>query len=320
MHFEGALYYILTKSEHRLDLFKDDSDKAFYLSLMSNYKKQYDFKLYSIALISIESHFLIEPSSDFTISQIMHDINANHTKYYNKKYQRKGHLFKERFKAILIEKEQYLLEMTRYIHRIALEENPMMQLKDYKWSSYPCYIKAENQNQDICSNIERDEVLNIFAQLKSRPSPDAYQGYVEEAEREELDIFKKKLYRTSIAGTKEFKNRIKEMLEKEIEEDKKVELVSDKKVVNRWISVSAVLILLFLGINSFLLKSNKELKHAIKEVGSVKENQFKEKLSTAKSSLKKDLEEKYQADIVSYRAMSKRLEILQQKQTEAGKL
>lgn len=322
IHFEGALYYILTQSEHRLDLFRDDSDKSYYLSLIDDYKKQYNFKLYSLALISGETHLLIELSSDFTISQIMHDINANYTKYYNREYKRKGHLFKERFKAILIEKEQYLLEMTRYIHRIALEEGPMVQLKDYKWSSYPCYIKAENQNQDICSNIERDEALNIFTQLSSRPGIDLYQGYVEEAGKEDLEIFKKKLYRTSIVGTKEFGKRVKEMLEKEAEgeKNKRMELASDKKVVNRWISVFAVLILLFLGINSFLLKSNQDLKHAIKEASLIKEGQFKERLITAKKGLKRDLEEKHRADQVSYRAMARRLELEQQKQKQAEEL
>lgn len=314
IHFEGALYYILTKSEYRLNLFKDDSDKSYYLSLINDYKKQYNFKLYSIALISIETHLLIAPSTDFTISQIMHDVNANYTKYYNKKYERKGHLFKERFKAVLIEKEQYLLEMTRYIHRIVLKEDPMVQLKDYKWSSYPCYIKAENQNQDICTNVEYDEVLRIFSQLRSRPGLDPYKECVEEASKEDLEIFKKKLYRTSVVGTKEFMKKVKELsmaAQRDAQVDQTV-IIPGKRIIKRWIPVFASLIVFFIGINLFLLKSNEDLKKAIKEASIKDESQYTERLSTAKENLKKDLEEKHRADLVSYRVMASRLEKLQE--------
>ncbi|MDD5282339.1 MAG: transposase, partial [Candidatus Omnitrophica bacterium] len=136
INLEGALYYITTKADYKLNLFRDDSDKSRYLFFIFEYKGLYNFKLYSFALTSNESHLLIEPSQQFTVSQIMHDVNANYTKYYNKKYEKKGHLFEERFKAVLIEKQGYLLEMTRFVHRIVLKDNPPLQLKDYKWSSY----------------------------------------------------------------------------------------------------------------------------------------------------------------------------------------
>jgi len=158
------------------------------------------------------------------------------------------------------------------------------------------------------------------AEEEGEPEEDEEEEAEEDAEEEDLELFKKKLYRTSLVGTKEFAKKIKEIIKKEAEDDKKVELVSDKRVVSRWISVSAVLILLFLGINSFLLKSNQDLKHAIKEASSIKEGQFKERLITAKKGLKRDLEEKHRADQVSYRAMARRLELEQQKQKKAEEL
>ena len=325
IHFEGALYYIRTKADYKLDLFRDDPDRTYYISLISDYKARYNFKLYSLALIADETHLLIEPSSDFTISQIMHDINANYTKYYNKKYERKGHLFKERFKAILIEKESCLLEMTRYIHRIVLKENPLPRLDTYRWSSYPCYTKTPI-DANICLNIDCDEVLSLFSQASEARSK-LYQEFVEKADRDELSAFSKRLYRTSVVGTKEFVRKIKEMSEtvktaetKKDEIDMETALTSERKMVNRWIAVFAVFILLFLGINSFLLKSNHELKLAIKEASSTKEVQFKQRLATAEENLRKDLEEKYRADMVSYRVMSKKLERLEQRQMETKEL
>jgi len=223
----------------------------------------------------------------------MHDINANYTKYYNKKYERKGHLFRERFKAILIEKEQYLLEMTRYIHRIALKENPMAQLKRLQVEQLSMLHKRQNESQDICSNIERDEALNMFSQLESRQGLDFYQQYVEKAAKEDLENFKKKLYRTSAVGTKEFVKKVKMIsitAQKKTPADQAV-IIPGKRIIKRWVPVFASLIVVFMGINLFLLKSNENLKKAIKEVSIKSESQYTERLRTAKENLKKDLEE-----------------------------
>ena len=311
INFEGALYYVATKADHKLNLFRDDSDKSYYISLISDYKSQYKFKLYTLALISNETHLLIKPSSDFTISQIMHDINANYTKYYNKKYERKGHLFKERFKAIFIEKAQYLLEMTRYIHRIVLKENPIVELKDYKWSSYLCYINLQ-QDTTICPNVEYDEVLSLFSETSGN-RPGLYQDFVEKAGKDELGNFSKRLYRTSVVGTKEFVKKIKQLsitAQKEPPASQAV-IIPGKRIIKRWIPVFASLVVVFLGINLFLLKSNEDLKKAIKEVSIKGELEYTERLRTAKENLKKDLEEKHRADLVSYKVMARNLEKLQ---------
>jgi len=323
VHFEGALYYIMTKADYKLNLFRDDSDKSYYLSLIFDYKSQYNYKLYSLALISNESHLLIEPSPEFTISQIMHDINANYTKYYNKKYEKKGHLFEERFKAILIEKESYLLEATRYVHRIVLKDNPLAQLREYTWSSYPCYIKTE-QDKNICSNVNSDEVLNLFSQSPEN-RPMAYQEFVEASVVDDLDAFKNKLYRTSVVGTEEFVEKVKQISKAdtdiEAEQDQPDEdagVIPGKRKTNRLVYVFAALILLFLGANSFLLNNNAKLKRSINEVSSVKEEEFTKNLIATKQNLNKDLEEKYRADMVSYKVMAARLKEIENSKKEKG--
>jgi REP element-mobilizing transposase RayT len=316
VHFEGALYYIMTKADYKLNLFRDDSDRSYYLSLVFDYKSQYSYKLYSLALISNESHLLIEPSSGFTISQIMHDINANYTKYYNKKYERKGHLFEERFKAILIEKESYLSDITRYIHRIALKENPVAQLVDCKWSSYPCYVKAE-QDKNICLNMDTGEVLDLFSNR-----PEIYKDYVEKALMEDMKAFEDKLYRTPVVGTKEFVERIKEISKSamvvEVKQDK-AGFLPEKRTANKLVSVFVVLIILFLGVNGFLLKNNAKLKRAINEINLTKDESFTKDLIATKQKLNRDLEEKYRADMVSYKVMAMRLKEIEKNKNEKGK-
>ena len=316
VNLEGALYYITTKADYKLNLFRDDSDKNRYLFFIFEYKNLYKFKLFSLVLTSKESHLLVEPSQQFTVSQIMHDVNANYTKYYNKKYEKKGHLFEERYKAILIEKQSYLLEMTRFVHRIVLKENSLLQLKDYKWSSYLSYLKVE-QDKNISANIDCEEVLNLL--------PGSYQDFVEKADIKDLEDFENKLYRAAVVGSEKFMERIKEISKAAAEAgqdqlDGGEELFLEKKKKNRVVYILAVSILVFLGASSFLLRGNANLKREIKKVAIEKDEIFNKNLIASQKEISQDLEEKYRADMISYKAAAIRLQQAEKKERQAAEV
>jgi len=319
VNLEGALYYITTKVDYKFNLFRDDSDKNRYLFFIFEYKNTHNFKLYSLALTSNESHLLIEPSQQFTVSQIMHDVNANYTKYYNKKYEKKGHLFEERFKAILVEKQSYLLEMTRFVHRIVLKNNTLLQLKDYRWSSYLSYIKAE-QDKNIYSNIDCEEVLNLLSP-DSENKPAAYQEFVEKASRQDLETFENKLYRSPVVGSEKFVERIKEISKAVAEAGQEQleaseDLFLEKRKRNRAIYTLAVFVLVFLVVGSFLLKGNANLKREIKQVAIEKDEIFTKNLIASQKEISQDLEEKYRADMISYKAAALRLQQVEKKERQ----
>ncbi|MDD5691414.1 MAG: transposase [Candidatus Omnitrophica bacterium] len=319
INLEGALYYITTKADYKLNLFRDDSDKSRYLFFIFEYKGLYNFKLYSFALTSNESHLLIEPSQQFTVSQIMHDVNANYTKYYNKKYEKKGHLFEERFKAVLIEKQGYLLEMTRFVHRIVLKDNPPLQLKDYKWSSYSSYLKTE-QDKNISANVDCEEALNLSSlPLEGRYAK--YQEFVEKASLTDLEAFENKMYRASVVGSEKFVERIREILKAAAEAgqeqpDGNAELFLEKKKRSLMVYILVVFILASLGAGSFLLSGNANLKREIKEAALEKDEIFAKDIIATKKEISRELEEKYRADMVSYKATAMRLQEIEKKDRE----
>jgi len=314
VNLEGALYYITTKADYKLNLFRDDSDKNRYLSFLFEYKNLYNFKLFSLVLTPTESHLLIEPSQQFTVSQIMHDVNANYTKYYNKKYEKKGHLFEERFKAVLIEKKGLLLEITRFVHRIVLKENILTQLKDYKWSSYSSYLKTES-DKNILSNIDCDEVLNLLSSAENRSA--SYQQFVEKSSRQEIESFENKMYRASVEGSEDFVEKIKEISKAAAEAgqeqpDENTEASLEKAKKNRMV-LAGLILLVFFGTSAFFIIGNANLKREIKEAALEKDEIFVKDLIATKQEVSKDLEEKYRADMVSYKVTAMRLQELEKK-------
>ena len=97
-------------------------------------------------------------------------LNSSYTTYYNTKRKRKGHLFQGRYKAILVDKDSYMQELTRYIHlnptRAKMVSNP----EEYSWSSYNNYIKRNTSSE----YLEVDFTLSYFGGSKKR-----YKDFVE---------------------------------------------------------------------------------------------------------------------------------------------
>lgn len=119
-------------------------------------------------------HFLLRQDADISISYFMLKLGTSYAKYFNIKYGEVGSLFQDRFKAKLVEKDEYLLQLSRYIHRNPREillRIPGVELAAYKWSSYPAYI-----NEDKNDLVDSSFILNYFS--KSDPHGD-YKKFVE---------------------------------------------------------------------------------------------------------------------------------------------
>lgn len=302
IYFEGALNYVIAEADHNEELFKDDADYNSYLCLVKKYKEQYQFKLFSFLLMPNKIHLLIEPVPETTISQIMHDINSAYTKYLNSRYEKTGHLFKERFRVILIEKQSYLATLSRLIHLLPVEANLAKRPEDYRWDSYQAFLSGS------CFQVEVDvkEILENFSSDLEK-SRQMYREFVELAPKNEIASLNNKLQDTSFLGSKEFVEKIKERY------TVKKETVQQEKPSPRRAHVLALVTLVFfLGLSGYFLKGYLGIKKSIEAEVSSKEAkrelEINQQLKLARESIKSDLEEKYQADVISSQALAKRLE------------
>lgn len=142
VHFDGALYHVICRGNQGQRLFRDDTDRRRYMGLLQESPKRFGCQLYAYVLMDNHLHHLIEVGAT-SLSKIMQNILFRYTRYWNKRYRKIGHLFQGRYKAILCEKESYLLELIRYIHLNPVRSKMVSDPSQYAWSSHGAYIKGK---------------------------------------------------------------------------------------------------------------------------------------------------------------------------------
>lgn len=209
IEFEGAFYHIITRGNQRQKIFKDERDYEKYLEILSRYKSQYKFFLYSYTLMNNHVHLLVE-TQEIPLSKILQGINQSYTMYFNKRYKTVGHLFQGRYKAILCDKDTYLLSLIKYIHLNSVRAKAAKIPKEYKWSSHFNYVeRVEGGIVDI------DQVLRMFSEDKARARK-LYRAYIADG----ISIKKEDIYRTvdqRILGDERFVEKVTEKTEEGIE-------------------------------------------------------------------------------------------------------
>ena len=160
VHFPGALYHVISRGNQRQDIFLDDQDLNTFLSYLSEYKIRYPFHLYAYSLMKNHFHLLLEVEG-FPLSKIMQSLLFRYTRYFNKRYGKIGHLFQGRYRAILCDKDVYLLELIRYIHLNPIRAKVVRDVEKYLWTSHLSYLGKQKDGL-----IEEDLVLGQFGKKK----------------------------------------------------------------------------------------------------------------------------------------------------------
>lgn len=149
----SKIYHIILKGINGQEIFFDDFDRNFFLKQLKEAKEIYIYDIYAYVLMGNHIHLLIY-DKEMNISEIMHRICTIYAMYFNRKYERVGHLFQNRFKSRCVESERYLLNLQRYIHKNPQKDGICL-MDRYRWSSYQEYI-----NESVITNTSF--ILNIF--------------------------------------------------------------------------------------------------------------------------------------------------------------
>jgi len=134
------VYHILTRGNNRQDIFKDEKDYEKYLQILKRYKEKYKFRLYHYVLMRNHIHLVLETiEKGGGLSETMKGINLSYAQHYKNRYRHTGHFWQDRFKSIIISKDDYLLACGSYVELNPVRAKAVDDPKDYKWSSYNAY-------------------------------------------------------------------------------------------------------------------------------------------------------------------------------------
>jgi putative transposase len=201
IQYEGAFYHVTSRGNERKKIFFTLRDYEKIKEYISEAWQKFDFTVHCYVLMSNHYHLLIEVR-DRNLPKIMHHINSSYSIYLNTKRKRCGHVFQGRYKAIIVDKDQYLSELSRYIHlnpvRAKMVEKPEM----YPFSSYRAYITG---SEDVI--VRTATILSLFAD-ESQSAKSRYKDFVEDVVGEDLESPLLKSYGGGILGDEDFVNEV----------------------------------------------------------------------------------------------------------------
>ncbi len=149
----GIPQHVIQRGNNRQVCFGSDEDMAAYISWLKEYADQYQVAVHAWVLMTNHVHLLATPHSEGGVSKMLQSLGRCYVRYFNDTYQRSGTLWEGRYKASLVQAEQYLLELYRYIELNPVRAGMVKDPSDYRWSSYQC--NALGKKSDLLTPHER---------------------------------------------------------------------------------------------------------------------------------------------------------------------
>ena len=138
IEFAGALYHITSRGDRREDIYFDDEDRENWLNTLAQVCDRFNWVVHAYCQMSNHYHLVVE-TVDGNLSRGMRQLNGEYTQQINRRYGLSGHLFQGRYKSILVQKEAYLLELSRYVVLNPVRAGMVKQPEGWVWSSYPSH-------------------------------------------------------------------------------------------------------------------------------------------------------------------------------------
>ena len=173
LEFAGAIYHVTTRGDEGSDVFIDDQDRLQFLAVLSEVVSRTGWLVHAYVLMDNHYHLLIETPTD-NLSRGMRQLNGVYTQRFNSTHGSGGRVFQGRFKAVLVEREPYLLELCRYIVLNPLRLKAVKNISRYRWSSY----RATAGEVKAPAWLKTDWVLSHFGR-SSNVAQRKYAEYVE---------------------------------------------------------------------------------------------------------------------------------------------
>jgi REP element-mobilizing transposase RayT len=216
IEYPGAYYHVMNRGNRREDIFITDSDRKIFVDGLADSCETYDVRIIGYVLMPNHFHLLVQ-TPQANLSEFMRHFLVTYTVRFNRRNDRTGHVFQGRFKSLLVEEDEYLLPLSRYIHlnpirtsqfKDADSLNKSEYLKKYPWSTFPgyCFLRKRNKN------MEYGWLLKTYFGEDNAKGRRQYREYVYHALRGNIENPFEEVVHQSILGTQDFIEWVKNKL------------------------------------------------------------------------------------------------------------
>ncbi len=237
VEYSGAIYHVMLRGNNRRTIFCDDNDRTRFVIRIEEIAEEFGVRIFAFCIMPNHVHLLLE-TPYANLGRFMHKLETAYTVYFNLRHKEVGHLFQGRYKAKLVEGDEYLLKLSRYVHLNPVWTHEMENLtitqrievlRSYRWSSYPCYLGLIKR-----AFIDTAPLLALMGKRCKRTQRLNFRSYVENAIVEPDDTIKNAIKHSQLAiGGEEFQSRILGLYEQLLHDRAKPEDISLRRKSER---------------------------------------------------------------------------------------
>ena len=204
IEFPNAWYHVMNRGRRRERIYLDSKDYQAFIDLLKSASEMFNAQIAAYALMPNHFHLLLR-TPDANINRIMRHVGGVYTQTFNRRHGHDGQLFRGRYKSILVDEDEYLLGLVRYIHHNPLKGNLATELEKYGWISHGGYLSDDG----AWDWLYREAVLKRF----SNRLDEARKGYLRfmaQGDDEMIEHAFDRLNFPAILGGKKFIKMIKD--------------------------------------------------------------------------------------------------------------
>jgi putative transposase len=162
---DGLIYHVINRGNNRQPVFVKKGDFEAFREALTELKERNPFALYGYCLLNNHFHLLIRPI-EASISRILQSLLVSHTQRYHRHHRSGGHVWQGRFKSPVIQNDEHLLTVLRYIEANPLRAGIVDRAEDYPWSSYRSHGLGEANN--LVDALVTYEALSAYPAVRQR--------------------------------------------------------------------------------------------------------------------------------------------------------
>jgi len=183
IEYPDCWYHVMNRGRRKEDIFYSPADYQMFIQLLKETCEEFGLKISAYCFMPNHYHLLVNTPRG-NLSRCMRHINGVYTQRFNKKHEYDGQLFRGRYKSIIVENDQYLLEVMKYIHMIPVKAGLVDDLMDFSWCSHKGYLSKAKKWEWLY----REPLYEILTRYKTKRHSE-YLDFMELAEPEEITKF-----------------------------------------------------------------------------------------------------------------------------------